>query len=102
MEEQVHRIVCSAVEDICGSSSGPKWTPAAKLALTKLILNQIDTLALDLEAFSKYHRHNMFYCFIDGRHGKRATITVDDVKLALRKNPTLLSALNAQLLTKDT
>jgi hypothetical protein len=60
MEQQVHRIVCSAVEQIAsssgldGSKPFPKWTPSAKLALTKLVLNQLDTLVLDLEAFSKY------------------------------------------------
>lgn len=59
MEQQVHRIVCSAVEQIDGTafSDGtpvPKWTPSAKLALTKLVLIQLDTLVLDLEAFSKY------------------------------------------------
>ena len=54
MEQQAHRIVCSAVEDIAASKAGPKWTPSAKLALTKLVLGQIDALAQDLEAFSRY------------------------------------------------
>lgn len=66
MEQQVHRLACAKIEELAspesrgafgmGDAPLPAWTPTAKVALTKLVLTQMDALARDLEAFARYRR----------------------------------------------
>ena len=50
-------------------------TPEVQLVMSELLFEQIKSFGRDLELFSK--------------HGKRSTITSDDIKLLLRKLPDL-------------
>lgn len=52
-------------------------------ALCKVLLYQTKYLSLDLEAFCK--------------HGKRANINLDDLKLCLRRNPSLQRILTIEM-----
>lgn len=56
-----------------------QWSPNAKAAVGKLVVAQLETMALDLEAFAK--------------HARRMTINCEDVKLAFRRNPELVEML---------
>jgi centromere protein S len=48
-------------------------TPEVHLVMSELLFEQIKSFGRDLELFSK--------------HGKRSTITIDDLKLLMRKLP---------------
>lgn len=54
--QQVHRLVSAVVakSDSAENESKFEWTTAAKMAVTKMIMMQCDTLGGDLEAFAKY------------------------------------------------
>ena len=66
------------------SSLNIEATPLFIEALAKVLLYQIKYLSTDLEAFSK--------------HAKRSNINIDDLKLALRRNPSLQQILTLKLL----
>lgn len=59
--------------------TGTKYAPAFVEALCHVVCSQTETMGADLECFAK--------------HGKRSKISVDDVKLCVRRNQDLLQRL---------
>jgi histone H3/H4 len=65
---QIHKSIGTMTE-----SKKISLTPEVHLVMAELLFEQIKQYGRDLELFCK--------------HGKRATITLDDIKLLLRKLP---------------
>ncbi|CAM9392851.1 unnamed protein product [Choristocarpus tenellus] len=79
MEAALRAALQFAVGEICSSGEGMPMTGSAVSTLTEVVFKYSAALALDLRCFAK--------------HGKRAVVGVDDVKLVGRKDPKLVEAL---------
>ena len=82
--------ICKKANTKRATTSEPKLQPSATNCLTELLFNYTSrSLAMDLTAFSE--------------HGKRKTVTVDDVLLAARKHKRTTAKLEnfKQLLKKE-
>lgn len=79
-QERLKLSIHNAINNIC-KDKGINSTPEALLAMTELTLQKAMLYGSDLESFCK--------------HAKRSTITLDDVKLLLRRNERLFDKLCA-------
>ncbi|KAJ3346117.1 MutS protein msh5 [Kappamyces sp. JEL0680] len=80
-EETIKRLKISLHSAVSAKAkeASVQVTPEALLAMTELVFEQTKIMAGDLEAFA--------------RHAKRQNISVDDVRLLLRRHPSLLDKL---------
>ncbi|CAK1580010.1 unnamed protein product [Parnassius mnemosyne] len=76
----LHRDVQSICKE-CSHLLGLEITKPAMEIIAELLYKKLSIYGLDLEAFAK--------------HAKRSTINADDVKLLVRRNPSLKTHLNA-------